>query len=254
MPDRMGSINFIFAQLFCSTSEKKAFGVIVAVTFIFLFLSTGNVLAFSSGQNANLVLGQASFGSGTYAINRSGFDQPEQVAFGPAGNAWITDTANNRILEFKKPFSNGEDASLVIGQRGFVTRNSAINQSGLSFPEQISFDSSGNLWVPDSSNNRILEFKKPFSNGEDASLVIGQRGFTTNSGAINQTGLNTPAQQCFDPSGNLWALDTGNNRILEFKKPFSNGEDASLVIGQREFKTNKCATSPREMRSQEQKS
>ena len=35
--------------------------------------------------------------------------------------------------------------------------------------------------------------------------------------------------------GNLWVADSGNNRVLEFTAPFTNGEAASKVIGQSSF-------------------
>jgi hypothetical protein len=46
--------------------------------------------------------------------------------------------------------------------------------------------------VVDCQNNRVLVFDTPFSNGMNATLVLGQANFT--SGAVNQggsTGANT---------------------------------------------------------------
>jgi hypothetical protein len=71
-------------------------------------------------------------------------------------------------------FANGQSATLVIGQKDFTSGTIATSQSGLYDPGGTSFDSSGNLWVPDWANNRILEFRTPFANGMVASLVIGQ--------------------------------------------------------------------------------
>ena len=36
------------------------------------------------------------------------------------------------------------------------------------------FDGSGNLWVADAFNQRVLEYTPPFSNGMAASLELGQ--------------------------------------------------------------------------------
>ena len=47
--------------------------------------------------------------------------------------------------------------------------------------------------------------------------------------------MNFPAYLAFDPSGNLWVTDQGNNRVLEFAAPFSTGQDALRVIGQENF-------------------
>jgi hypothetical protein len=115
----------------------------------------------------------------------------------------------------------------------------------VSGPTGIDFDSSGNLWVADTGNNRVLEFlKSGFTNGEAASLEIGQpsgsSAFTSNTGATTQSGLNSPVSVRFDSGGNLWVTDETNYRELEFCKTaggncvagFANGELASIEIGQ----------------------
>ncbi len=81
-------------------------------------------------------------------------------------------------LAFVSAFQNGQNASLVIGQPNFTSGSEGGNQSGFSSAVAASFDSSGNLWVADSNDNRILEFRAPFSNGENASAVIGEANFT----------------------------------------------------------------------------
>ncbi len=70
----------------------------------------------------------------------------------------VVDTGNNRVLEFVAPLFTGMAASLVIGQSSFTSSGSATTQSGLHNPEGLAFDSSGNLWVAENSNNRVLEF------------------------------------------------------------------------------------------------
>jgi len=58
-------------------------------------------------------------------------------------------------------FSNGPSANLVIGQSDLTTGTGSTSQTGLTRPMDSIFDSSGNLWVADGNNNRILEFKAP---------------------------------------------------------------------------------------------
>jgi sugar lactone lactonase YvrE len=137
--------------------------------------------------------------------------------------------------------STGQPASLVIGQSSFTT--STCKQGGhreLCDPFGSAFDSSGNLWVADTGNSRVLEFKPPFSNGQSPSLVIGQSSFNTNACSTTQSGV-CPIGLAFDSSGNLWVADFSNSRVLEFKPPFSNGQLASLIIGQSSFTTNACS-------------
>jgi sugar lactone lactonase YvrE len=46
-----------------------------------------------------------------------------------------------------------------------------------------------------------------------------------------------PFGLAFDGQGNLWVADNGNNRVLQYWPPFSNGMAASLVLGQANFTT-----------------
>ena len=197
---------------------------------------------FSNGMDASLVLGQANFNSFGEATTNSGLHQPLGLAFDPSGNLWVVDGNNNRVLEFKAPFANGESASVVIGQSDFTSSGTATTASGLNFPRGVAFDSSGNLWVADAFNFRILQYKPPFSNGMDASLVLGQPDFTTHIPATTQSGLSILCGIGFDSSGNLAVADQNNNRIVGFQPPFSNNQNASLVLGQADFNSHNSAT------------
>src|SRR5208337_2172431 len=146
----------------------------------------------------------------------TGLTYPAAVAFDSSGNLWVADYSNNRVLEYTTPFSTDEAASLVIGQSSFTGTGSATTSTGLWGPAAVAFDSSGNLWVADYSNNRVLEYTTPFSTDEAASLVIGQSSFTTSVSATTSTGSWGPAAVAFDSSGNLWVADVGNSRVLEY--------------------------------------
>jgi len=183
------------------------------------------------------VIGQPDFSTLTAGqpASATAIGNPTAVAFDSKGNLWVVDTTNNRVLEYAPPFSTGEAASLVIGQKSLTGTGDTSPSGGLFGPTGLAFDLSGNLWVVDSGNNRVLEFKSPFSDGESASLVLGQPTFGGYIGTTTAGGLNSPSYAAFDPSGNLWVTDQGNNRVLEFTAPFSTGQKASVVIGQANF-------------------
>ena len=145
-------------------------------------------------------------------------------------------------------FSNGENASVVIGQSDFSGfQNHAGTNWGLASPSVVASDSSGNLWVADPSNSRVVEFKAPLHTGENASVVLGQPDFTTKvecTGTGSLSELCNPEGLAFDSSGNLWVSDSSrNNWVLEFKAPFSNGEQASLMLGGAPYAGGMNATS-----------
>lgn len=215
---------------------------------------------FSDGMDAFLVIGQKNFTTAVSSSASDGFTGqsvaslynnigPTGAAFDHFGNLWVADSPDNRLVEFKPPFATGMNASIVIGQKNFTTNipgypSGRSSRDALSFPTSPVFDSSGDLWFADSYNNRVLEFKPPFSNGMDASLVIGQKNFEAHSSSVTQSTLRSAqGNLAIDPSGNIWVADSLNNRILEFKPPFSNGMNASFVLGQPDFTTVRISPS-----------
>jgi len=174
--------------------------------------------------------------------NSTDIGNPSAVAFDSKGNLWVVDNSNNRVLEYGPPFSTGEAASVVIGQTSLVGSGDSSPSGGLYGPTGLAFDSEGNLWVADGGDNRVLEFKSPFSDGQLASLVLGQSTFGGYVATTTSFGMQSPAYLAFDSSGNLWVSDQGNNRVLEFNAPFKTGEKASIVIGQANFTSSDPTT------------
>ena len=209
-------------------------------------LSNNRVLMFkppfATGMAASLVIGQSDFTSNGQDTTLTTFHGPACLVFDASGNLWVSDYYNNRVLMFKPPFTNGMQASLVLGQTDFTSSGSAVSQTGLNAPEGLGFDTSGNLWVADRGNSRVLMFKPPFSNGMAASLVIGHKSFNWGGTALNQTGFHSPFGVSFDAAGNLWVADVYNSRVLMFRPPFSNGMPASLVIGQADYTRITCCS------------
>ncbi len=219
--------------------QSRKSKLLVATILLTLLLSTSitPAHAFTNGQSASLVIGQKDFTSGSVGSSQSGLAGPQWVIIDSSGNLWVGEFWNSRVLEFKPPFATGMQASVVIGQPNFESSTTDQGLGGLAF------DSSGNLWVGDYIHNRVLEFKPPFSTGMLASLVIGQKNFTTARLATTKDGLVRPYALAFDRSDNLWVYDGGNLRVLEFNPPFSNGMSASLVIGQTNFETSRRSVS-----------
>ena len=175
--------------------------------------------AFANGQNASVVIGQPNFTSSSHValnINSSRLNGPYDAKFDSSGNLWVVDSAESRVLEFTAPLTTDEKASLVLGEPNFSTSylggSTATNGSVLYLPEAIAFDSSGNLWVSDTGQARIVEFTSPFSTGETAALALGVPDLNTagdTTSPASQTNLNSPAGLAFDSAGNLWVGDWG---------------------------------------------
>ena len=115
---------------------------------------------------------------------------------------------------------------MVLGQANF-TYNLADFPSArkLNSPQGVAIDASGNLYVADVENSRVLGWNSAmaFANGSPADLVIGQPDFystTCNSSGISASSLCNPVGVAVDGSGNLYVADTDNNRVLEYNTPF----------------------------------
>jgi hypothetical protein len=181
------------------------------------------VLYFPAGSTtATRVYGQSgSFSSS--AVNSGGvsansLNQPTGVALDPSGDLYVTDIYNNRVLFY--PYGS-TTATQVYGQGGSFTSNAVnnggLNAGSLNSPVALTVDSSGDLYVVDRDNNRMLFF--PFGS-TTATRVYGQlNSFTSsaaNNGGVSANSFSEPWAVALDPSGNLYVSDYSNNRVLEF--------------------------------------
>ncbi|HEY2107917.1 MAG TPA: NHL repeat-containing protein, partial [Candidatus Binataceae bacterium] len=116
-------------------------------------------------------------------------------------------------------------------------------------PDGIALDASGNLYVADFFNNRILAFGPPFSAGvsaeEAAFEVFGQGGSFTSNGANSQGGISAkslshPTGVAIDRFNRLYVVDQSNHRVLEFVAPYGTNPGARVVLGQTGFSANSC--------------
>ncbi len=223
-------------------NQKKALAIFVLTAI--LISPVMQVFAVTNGEAATTVIGKPDFTTGTYSRTTStgtsatAFDFPTSISFDSSGNLWVADQSNNRVLMFANTGSTiSNTASVVIGQPDFTSRSTGTSATALGLPTSISFDSSGNLWVADQSNNRVLMFARSGTTiSSTASIVIGQPDFTTGTSGTTSTKLFDPTSISFDSSGNLWVADFGNDRVLMFANTGSTiSNTASVVIGQPDF-------------------
>ena len=180
-----------------------------------------NASAKSNGGNADGVLGQVDFVTGTSGTTASKLDAPWGVYVDIAGNLWVADRYNSRVLRFNNAagLANGSAANGVLGQTDFVTSTSGLSQSKFEGPRGVFMDGMGRLFVGDEGNSRILVFTdatvKP--DGGDADNVLGQPDFVTTGGVTSATGLNYPSTVFIDnANNNIWIPDTYSHRVLRY--------------------------------------
>ena len=219
----------------------------------------------TTDTTADAVLGQLDFTHQSDNLtDAQGLINPEAVAIDSSVNPnhlYVADFNNNRVLGWNdaSSFTNGAPADLVVGQPDFLSylcdgsSGNNVTASDLCFPEGIAVDSSGNLYVADTDNSRLLEYANPFTAcnntfpcvGGPASVVVGQGGSftsnTRNNGGISAASLDSPVAVAVDRSGNVYVADSSNNRVLEYSAPIGNGAAAAMVFGQGgSFSSNGC--------------
>jgi sugar lactone lactonase YvrE len=219
----------------------------------------------STGFIAQVVFGQGSAGNNFTgkgsAAGPTGLNGPQGLVLDAAGNLYVADFYNNRVLEYDAPLSNpaapNVTADLVFGQgaagNDFTSTIGATTATGLAGASGVAFDSSGNLYVADMGNNRVLEYNSPLANPASpnvtADLVFGQPDFTHRGIGNGTNGLFGPSYVALDDTDNLYVADMANNRVLEYNSPLANPASpnvtADLVFGQgstgTQFSTANCA-------------
>ncbi|HSH06008.1 MAG TPA: NHL repeat-containing protein, partial [Anaerolineae bacterium] len=113
-------------------------------------------------------------------------------------------------------------ADQVYGQFDFTSNSVPITVTGSSLnqPNDIFMFDSGQIFVADTANNRVLGWNCVYSytNGDYADFVLGQPDFETTTPLYppTATSMNAPTGVTVGFDGLLYVSDTGNNRVLVF--------------------------------------
>lgn len=167
---------------------------------------------------------------------------------------YVTDSGDNRVIvytSFPAPTSAtslspyNQQPQYFLGQAKFNLITSASGSQGLFNPGGVFSDGSSNLYVADTSNNRILQYNPVTVFGQAAVYVFGQQDFSHT--AYNDPDQNNePGDQRNNPptlnavNGTLWSpggvlansslnmlfvADTTNNRVLIYPEETNGVSD-----------------------------
>lgn len=169
-----------------------------------------------------LCLGEIESESNPHFVGASG------LAVDSQGNLYVADTLNSRVLIYRDPVSSDAVADVVIGQDGF--QQTLHGTGARRFAPgwlAVAVAPSGELYVADPGNDRVLEFRNPLRD-TTADRVFGHADFATGGFPPNSyyppppptaANLLEPLGVAVDAEGNLFVADTGYDRVLEYDRP-----------------------------------
>jgi hypothetical protein len=150
------------------------------------------------------------------------FNEPSGITFGPSGKLYVADSVNQRMQIFS-PGATGTSWSFssTFGARGW----GAGDLSGFNWPRDVSAVSgTGNVWVADTKNNRLLEFD---ASGTSTGHSVSVGGSLTWPYAVDATTSNLIVADTFmnkvealrtDGSGAVWSVASANG--VNLKNPY----------------------------------
>jgi trimeric autotransporter adhesin len=160
-------------------------------------VSSGTINAFAGN-------GVQGFGGDGGGPTSAMMDLPIGVSVDGSGNVLIADSGNQRV----RIVSGGTIQTLAGGGSG--GDGGAALSAILAGPYTLTEDSSGNLYIADTGNNRI----RKVSGGTITTIAgTGSAGFSGDGGPALSATLNAPTSVAVDGAGNIFFSDTGNLRV-----------------------------------------
>jgi len=150
----------------------------------------------------------------------SSLDHPQNVAVNAAGDVFIADTYNNRVV---KVTPQGQVVTVAgDGVAGYSGDGRLAAFAELNSPTGLAVDALGNLYIADSANNviRRVDAKTGIITtvaGDYAADKAndGLGGFSGDDGPATSAQLDDPQGVAVDGAGDLFIADTFNNAIRE---------------------------------------
>lgn len=154
-----------------------------------------------------------SSGSTNGTGNAARFFQPSGVTVDDAGNVYVADVNNYTI----RKITPGGAVSTLAGSAGTKGNSDGTGSAALfSFPQGVTVDGAGNVYVADTSNFTIRRIT-PSGFVTTLAGAAGSRGST--DGAGGNARFDFPNSLTVDSAGTIYVTDTVNNSIRRIAPP-----------------------------------
>jgi large repetitive protein len=143
-------------------------------------------------------------------------NNPQGVTVDVAGNLFIADTSHHRIRRVDAVSGiittvAGNGTATGSGAGGFSGDGGQAISAELNYPFTVAFDFAGNMYIPDSANNRI---RMVSASGIISTFAgTGTPAYTGDGAAATLAALWTPEGVIADPAGNVYIADTQNAAV-----------------------------------------
>ena len=136
------------------------------------------------------------------------------VAADCAGTVYIADTGDSIV---RKVTPDGIITTVAgFGPYGYSGDGGPARAAQLSYPYGLALDSTGNLYIMDTGNDRV---RKVALDGTISTVAgNGTDGFGGNGGPASGAQFHYPIGIALDAGGNLYIADSGNNRIRKIAR------------------------------------
>ncbi len=142
---------------------------------------------------------------------------PMDATIGPNGHLFIVDWNNHRLRELVEPLATGTTTdSLISTCAGTGTLGDGpagpVLSADFNHPTDITFDSTGRLWIAAWHNSRILRVDASLSTMEQIAGT-GGRSYAGDDGPAAMAVLDLPSSVTVDREGNVFFVDQANQVI-----------------------------------------
>ncbi len=173
-------------------------------------------------------------GDGGPAIS-SILNSPLGIATDSLGDVFFVDSGNSRVREisatthaqFGIDMTAGDIYTVAGDGQDVASTNGALaTQSGLLFPNGVTVDPQGNLYVSEDGTASVVEIaaqnatvyqsSNPMQEGHIYRAIgTGSAGYLPGPEPLSGAELNKPAGMCFDANSDLFIADSANNAVVE---------------------------------------
>jgi sugar lactone lactonase YvrE len=177
-----------------------------------LLISIGVIGNYATECIVTTLAGSGALGSVDGTRTEASFASPQGLAVDWSGNVYVADSDNHKI----RKITPAGVVTTLAGSGSYGSVDGTGNAASFSAPAGVAVDSSGNVYVADTGNNKI---RKITSSGVVTTLAGGAGGSLWHNwsgsadGTGNAAGFFSPRGIAVDSSGNVYVADWGGHKI-----------------------------------------